>query len=280
MSGMRLGIHLPQYGRAAGPASIQAAARQAEDLGIDDVWVSEHQVVPAGMDFPPAYQYEPLMTLAWAGAVTERVGLGTSVMILPQHSTVGLANALASLDQLSGGRLILGAGVGWIEGEYQALGARFEERGPRMDESLDLLRACWADDPIDFQGKFHRVPGVRLLPKPAHEIPIWIGGGTERAYRRAVVRGDGFQLLRVPAAEIAPLVSRLRAERPEPEFTISVRVDWDGLSTDAELIQRELDGYRAAGVQHVLCCPAQRTQSLWLRSVEALAKLAEPLRVS
>ncbi len=277
---MRFGIHLPQYGRAAGPESIQAAARQAEDLGLDDVWVSEHQVVPADMDFPPAYQFEPLMTLAWAGAVTLRVGLGTSVMILPQHSAVGLANALASLDALCGGRLTLGAGVGWIQGEYQAMGASFEDRGPRMDETLDLLRACWADDPIVFEGQFHRVDGVRLLPKPSHPIPIWIGGSSERAYRRAIRRGDGFQFLRTSAAEAAPIIERLRAERPEPSFSLSVRVDWDGLRGDADSMRRELDGYQNVGMQHVLCCPGQRSQSDWLRSVEELAKLFEPFRES
>jgi probable F420-dependent oxidoreductase len=275
---MRLGIHLPQYGRAAGPEAIQAAARQAEQLGLDDVWVSEHQVVPADMDFPPAYQFEPLMTLAWAGAVTQRVGLGTSVMILPQHSGVGLANAVASLDALSGGRVTLGAGVGWIEGEYQAMGASFADRGPRMDETLDLLRACWRDDPIHFDGAFHHVEGVRLLPKPARPIPIWIGGKTERAYRRATGRGDGFQFLRTPAGEVAPIIGRLRGERPEASFTLSVRVDWDGLRTDESEIRRELEGYRDAGMQHVLCCPAQRSLDDWLRSVEAIAKLCEPFR--
>jgi probable F420-dependent oxidoreductase len=273
---MRVGIHLPQYGRAAGPEAIQAAARQAEALGLDDVWVSEHQVVPADMDFPPAYQFEPLMTLAWAGAVTQRVGLGTSVMILPQHSGVGLANALASLDALSGGRVTLGAGVGWIEGEYRAMGASFADRGARMDEMLDLLRVCWSDDPISFEGAFHKVEAVRLLPKPARPIPIWIGGKTERAYRRATERGDGFQFLRTPGAEVGPVIDRLRADRPETSFTLSVRVDWDGLRTDADEIQRELDAYQAAGIQHLLCCPAQRSLDDWLRSVEALAKLCEP----
>lgn len=275
---MRMGVHLPQYGRAAGAEAIQTAARQAETLGLHDVWVSEHQVVPADMEFPPAYQFEPLMTLAWAGAVTSRVGLGTSVLILPQHSGVGLANALASLDALSGGRVILGAGVGWIEREYQAMGARFEDRGPRMDETLDLLRACWNDDPITFNGTFHHVDAVRLLPKPVRPIPIWIGGTTERAHRRAATRGDGFQFLRTKSDAVVPVIERLRRDRPEETFSLSVRLDWDGLRSDPDEMRRELDAYQAAGMQHVLCCPAQRTLDEWLRSVDALAKVFEAYR--
>lgn len=158
------------------------------------------------------------------------------------------------------------------------MGASFADRGPRMDETLDLLRACWTQDPITFQGKFYQVDAVRLLPKPAHPIPIWVGGKTERAYRRAVARGDGFQLLRTPANEVGPILERLRSERPEESFTISVRVDWDGLRTDADEIRRELEGYLAAGMQHVLCCPGQTRPDDWLRSVEQLAVLCEPFR--
>jgi probable F420-dependent oxidoreductase len=275
---MRVGIHLPQYGRAAGAEAIRRAALQAEDLGLDDVWVSDHQVVPADVSYPPAFLFEPLMTLAWAGAVTRRVGLGTSVLVLPQHAPVALANALASLDQLSGGRLILGAGIGWLVGEFAALGASFADRGPRMDEILGLLRACWEQDPIEFRGRFHRVEGVRLLPKPARRIPIWLGGRSEPAYRRAVAHGDGFQLLRTTPEEARAAVARLRRDRPGSDFAISLRVDWDGLRDDPEKLRRELDAYRDAGVQHVLCVPAQSKLDAWLESAERLATVFAHIR--
>ena len=275
---MRFGIHLPQYGRAAGPESIERAAEQAEELGLDDVWVSDHQVVPAALEYPPAFQYDPLMTLAWAGAATRRVRLGTSVLVLPQYGTVALANSLASLDRLCAGRLTLGAGVGWLEGEFRALGASFANRGRRMDEMIDVLRACWQTDPTSFAGEFHQLDAIRLLPKPQGSIPIWLGGSSERAYARAVAKGDGFQLLRVPAAEVAPLIERLRGDRPEPEFTLSMRVDWDGLRSPADEIRRELEGYARAGIQHVMATPGQRTLDDWLRSVEVLSSLFEPFR--
>jgi probable F420-dependent oxidoreductase len=268
---MRFGIHLPQYGRAASADAIQRAAQQAEALGLADVWVSDHQVVPAGLSYPAAFLFEPLMALAWAGAVTQRVGLGTSVLVLPQYAPVALANALASLDQLSGGRLILGAGIGWLEGEFAALGARFSDRGRRMDEILPLLRACWEQDPIRFDGRFYRVDDVRLLPKPARRIPIWLGGRSEAALRRAVAQGDGFQLLRSPPGAARRSIDRLRRDRPGADFAISLRLERDGLRDDPEALRRELEDYRAAGVEHVLCVPAQSELDAWLRSVERLA---------
>lgn len=267
---MRFGVHLPQYGRASGAESLRRAALQAEELGFDDVWVSDHQVVPAAASYPPPYLFEPLVSLTWAAAATRRIGLGTSVLVLPQHGGVAVANALASLDQLSGGRLTLGVGAGWLEGEYRALGRDFATRGARLDEMIDLLRACWTEDPVTFEGRFHGLRDVRLLPKPAHAIPIWVGGGSEPAWRRAVARGDGFHAIGLSPEEVVPVLRRLRAERPEPEFTFSLRRGWDGLRRDAGEIEAELEAYAKSGVQHLLAAPVQAGADDWLRSVEAL----------
>lgn len=270
---MRLGSHLPQYGRVASAEAVTRAARHAEELGFSDVWVSDHVVHPAAQPYPSPYLYDPLLTLTWAAAVTERVGLGTSVLVLPHHNPLWLANALASLDALSGGRLTIAAGVGWSEAEFVALGQSFHDRGRRTDEIIDLLRTVWRDDPATFHGEFYDFADVRVLPRPAHPITVWVGGGVEAAYRRAVERGDGFQLIGVTPDEARDPVARLRRDRPEPEFVISLRTGWDPGGMEHDRIRRECDEYAAAGVEHVVCAPWRAALDDWLRSMEQLADL-------
>jgi len=270
---MRVGVHLPQYGRAAGPDAIARAARRAEELGFSDVWVSDHVVQPAAQDYPSPYLYDPLLTLGWAAAVTSRIRLGTSVLVVPAHEPVGLANQLASLDALSKGRLTIAVGAGWSEGEFQALGAGFPDRGRRLDEALDLFRCLWRDDPASFHGAYRSFDDIRLLPKPAGEIPIWIGGRSEPAYRRAVAKGDGFQMIGLTPEQAAPLVSRLRAERPEPSFVMSLRTGWDPLGMPPSTIAEEQVAFAEAGIQHVVSAPWRNDIDSWIQAMEALAAI-------
>ena len=201
---MTYGIHLPQYGRVASGDAVSRAARHAEDLGFSDVWVSDHIVHPAEQTYPSPFLLDPFATLSWAAAVTTRVRLGTSVLVVPQHNPVWLANHLASVDAMSGGRLIVGAGVGWSKREYDALGQSFETGARRMDEIIDLLRAAWSDDPVTFDGAGHHLDAIRFLPKPAGEIPIWIGGGVEASFRRARRQGRRLPRRRPEAAGAGP----------------------------------------------------------------------------
>jgi probable F420-dependent oxidoreductase len=271
---VRIGIHLPQYGRVGGPEAIRRAALLAEELGFAEVWVSDHVVHPASQTYPSPHLFDPLLTLAWAGAVTSNVGLGTSVLVIPQHNPLELANQLASLDSLSAGRLTLIAGVGWSKLEFEALGYSFHDRGRRTDEILDLLRVCWRDDPATFEGHFYRFADIRVLPRPAHEIPIWIGGSAEPAFQRGVERGSGFQIIGVKPAEARPLVERLRRDRPDSaSFTISLRTGWDPQGMESDEIRRERDEFEAAGVQHVVAAPWRTDLDAWLRSMDLLADL-------
>lgn len=270
---MQYGIHLPQYGRVANADAITRAARHAETLGFAHVWVSDHTVHPAAQSYPSPHLYDPLVTLTWAAAATERIGLGTSVLVVPQHNPLELANALASIDNLSGGRLTVGAGVGWSEAEYRALGYDFHDRGDRMDEILDLLRQAWRDDPVTFDGKHYAFDDIRFLPKPAHPIPIWIGGSVEAAFRRAVTKGDGFQAVGIKPEEAGPIVERLRRDRPEPEFVISTRTGWDPQGMDPDEIRAEREAFESAGVQYVVAAPWQRDTDAWLRSMDLLAEV-------
>jgi len=272
---MRIGIHLPHIGRKAAPEAIRRAAIQAEELGFADAWSSEHIIIPKGAPYPPsAIFYDPVLTLTWAAAHTKRIGLGTSVLVLPMRHPLPLAKELATLQNLSEGRLILGAGVSWMAAEFAALGVPFRERGGRMDEGIAMMLAVWGEDPVSFSAR--HIPAVieemRMLPQPVKPIPIWIGGSSEAALARAL-RLDGWHGSRLSPEAAVPIVRRLREKRPDPEFTISLRSSWDG-KDDAALGAR-LAAYAAAGVDHVLVEPAEREIDDWLGAVGRVARAAE-----
>jgi probable F420-dependent oxidoreductase len=271
---VKLGIHLPQYGRVASGDAIQRAARLAEERGFADVWVSDHIVHPAAQDYPSPYLLDPLLALTWAAAVTSEVGLGTSVLVVPQYHPLWLANATWSLDALSGGRLTLGVGVGWSEAEFTALGQSFGDRGRRTDEMLEILQACWTTDPTSFSGEFYDFTDIRVQPKPAHSIDIWVGGAGAAARRRAARFGAGYQLIGLDEHTVVEPVRQLREEHPDPErFTISLRTGWDPQGMDVDRIRSERDAFEAAGVQHVVSAPWRSDTDEWLRSMELLADI-------
>ena len=255
---------------------IPRAARLAEELGFDDVWVSDHLVVPAAQAYPAPYLYDPLMALAFAAASTSSIGLGTSVLVGPQYpSPLALANSLASLDHLSGGRLTVGIGIGWSQAEYEALHAPFDHRGERLDEMVDLFRTAWRDDPASHDGKHYAFSDVRVLPKPAHEIPIWIGGGSAAAFTRAFTRGDGYHGIGVAPDDAKALVERVRTRRPEESFTISLRMPWDAKSVEADDMKRERDACASAGIQHIVAAPERGDLDTWLTGMETIAGALE-----
>jgi len=272
---MELGIHLPQAGEQATPELIKRAALRAEDMGLSDVWVSEHIIVPKDATYPPSPKfYDPVVTLTWVAAVTKRIKLGTSVLVLPLRHPLPLAKELATLQNFSEGRLILGAGVGWLEAEFAALGVPFRERGRRMDEGLAMMRAVWTEDPVTFQSKY--IPAVitdmRTTPLPTRKIPIWIGGTAEAQLRRTITSADGWHGSRIPPEEVAPIARRLRAERPETGFAISMRIRWDG--KDAGELRARLAAYGDIGVGHVLVEPNNREVDDWDAIIEGVGRIA------
>ncbi len=276
---MKFGIHLPQIGEHVTPEMVGSAAREAEELGYDSIWVNDHLAVPADAPYPPACILEPIITLTWAAAQTKTIVLGTSVLLLALRHPVHLAKELASLDILSGGRLILGAGVGWLEGEFEALGIPFAERGPRTDESIRLLRACWSEDPIESEAEIiaAKTKNIRALPQPGRRIPIWIGGNSAAARRRAKQMGDGWHGLaaRSTPEELRPLVEGLRAETG-PDFRITLRTFGDALKDDTEQLKRDLDAYGSMGVNGIVSEPRQRDPARRRQAVEAMYRLVEP----
>lgn len=260
---MKIGV-LPLFAKniICNPAWVAEFVGTAEEEGVESIWGVEHVLVAE--NYAPNYPYsddgrapatpdtvmpDPLEWLSFAAALSKTVKLGTSVMVLPQHSPVQLAKRLATIDQLSGGRMMLGAGLGWQEEEYSALNVPFARRGARMDEYVAALRALWTQEPASFDGEFVRFRRVfsDVRPAQAAGIPIIIGGSTEAAAKRAGRIGDGFYPYVISPEDLAlriddTLHAADAAGRPRSaiEFTV-----WPGswqfrASLDPGVMQRYL----------------------------------------
>jgi probable F420-dependent oxidoreductase len=292
-----VGVTLPNYGPLASAATLVHLAQRAEALGFDSVWVADHLVAPCDVasvyPFDARAQpaparldglvefYEPLVTLAYLAAATRRVRLGVSVYVVPYRNPVVTAKLIATLDALSGGRVIFGAGVGWLREEFTAVGADARRRGRVTDEYLEVCRRLWRDEIASFAGAHYRLPPVRSGPKPAQRPwpPIWIGGNSPAALARAVALGDGLHLIDVAPEAIRPravdLARRLAgAGRSRAGFALSVRqsvlVSADPPTAEhplvgtAEKVRRDREAYADAGIDYLVVSPPRGT------SVDAL----------
>ena len=274
MSTMRIGAKLPSSGGDPARLGVPVMARRLEEAGFDSVWASDHVVMtedtsrsyyPFGDDGSPGWDvstpwYDALIVLAQAAAVTERVELGTAVLVLPQRHPVVLAKQVASLDALAGGRVALGVGAGWFREEFEALGVEFDTRGKRFSEWLTLLRRCWDGRPGAFDGVHYQLPeGVIHEPTPVGPVPLLIGGVSGVALRRAATQGDGWLGLqrtdRLAPDAARAAVERMRAEartagRDPAQLRVTMRTI--GSAGNAETIARALPDLAAAGVHEVV----------------------------
>jgi probable F420-dependent oxidoreductase len=188
---VHFGVILPNYGRDSNPEAIRRTAALAEELGFDSVWATEHIIVgPEGVN-PYGRVYAPLVTLAWIAGWTERIGLGTSIVLVPLHQPMLLAKEIATLQELSGGRFTLGVGVGWHKDEYDFIGVPFEGRGRRADEAIRVMRALWNGE-RDYDGPLWSFHAATAEPHPSPQPEIWVGGSSEPAIRRARELGDAW----------------------------------------------------------------------------------------
>jgi len=184
-------VILPNFGSGSSPARIRAFAEAAEELGFQSVWVTEHIVVgPEGVN-PYGRVYDPLVTLGWVAGWTERVGLGTSIVLVPLHNPFHLAKEVATLQELSSGRVTLGVGLGWHPDEFAFMGVPFGGRGRRADEAIRLMRALWSGSP-SFEGRYWSYREATAEPHPSPQPEIWVGGSSDRAIRRARELGDAW----------------------------------------------------------------------------------------
>jgi len=303
---MEFGCHLPVFGRAATRAGLLTFARDMERLGYESLWASDHIVIPHTIrsrypysdtgQFPLAADatfLEPLTALAMVAGVTERAKLGTTVLVLPHRHPVLAAKMLATLDHLSGGRVILGAGVGWMREEIELLGAPFDARGAWSDEAIRIMRACWRDERTRFHGRFFSFDDIGCFPKPMRgDIPIWMGGHSKPALRRIVALADGWHAAFPTAAGLESGLAELRAEcarqkRRFEELAITLRAglairtsaggpDRKALQGTPEEIVADLKAFKALGVRHVLMEASHRDLGQMTRTFETFARDIRP----
>jgi probable F420-dependent oxidoreductase len=198
---MKIGVVFPQIESGTDPGFIRDYAQAAESLGYDHILIYDH-VVGANTASRPKWSgpytskhtfHEPFVVFGYMAACTQRIELATGVIILPQRQTALVAKQAAEVDVLSGGRLRLGIGVGWNDVEFDALGMNFHDRGARCVEQMKVMRALWTQETVTFEGKWHRIPDAGINPLPVRRpIPLWIGGESEVALRRAARIADGW----------------------------------------------------------------------------------------
>ena len=192
---MKVGVVLPTYRRLASAENIRLAAQMSESLGFDSVWVTDHVVVPSGSveAFGPSF-YEAVTVMSYVAAITSRIQIGAAILIVPYRHPLLLAKMLATADQLSGGRLIVGAGLGWLESESDLMGVPHGRRARVADETLGAMRACWEGGEPEFHGDVYDFSGFHFAPRPHsnRRLPILVGGASTAALRRAARFGDGW----------------------------------------------------------------------------------------
>jgi probable F420-dependent oxidoreductase len=264
---MDFGICLPNFPDGASPEGIEAAAEIAERLGWSAAWTTDHVLVPHDSAAEYGRIYEAMLTLAWVGARHPSLRLATSVIVVPQRNAVVLAKELASLDSLSGGRVIAGVGVGWNRTEFGNLGMseRFKVRGAYLDETIRLWRHLWSGSSEPFHGRFHQIDDFAFgpLPQQGAGLPIVVGGRAERALRRAGKIGDGYHASVSSPAQYGERVPVVRAAaeaagRPMPWLSARARVEFQAATTTGyamrgspEAIAAEIHAFAGVGVTHL-----------------------------
>jgi len=298
---MKIGICLPHYGRPIETGRMLDVVAHAEEAGLDSIWVTDHVIVPRDMSLIYRdHMLDPLAVLPWLAGVTSRIALGTSVIVLPYRSPIPVAKLLASVDVLSGGRLIFGAAVGWVEAEFDALGVPMKERGSRTDEALELIRTLWTQEYPEITTARHQLAGLKASPMPLQKPrpPILIGGSGDAAFRRVARLGDGWH-----ASSCSPQTFRAGAlavqnhwkdagREGQPDLTLRIPMLIEGVHRPAvdpgllgarhvvrgglQNVLRELRAYQSAGCTHVAVEVSYSTFPAILQTIDLLADEVMP----
>jgi probable F420-dependent oxidoreductase len=295
---MQLGVSLPHTGALASPSFLRDFAVAADELGFGSLWGVDHMVMPHHTDSlytlgrKPAPiaddavsgllapNYEMHSSLTFVAGVTSRIRLGTAVAVLPIRNAVMNARQVATLDVLSGGRVIYGVGVGWLQEEADAMGMPWDRRGARSDEHIALMRALWCADGdlVEFHGEFHDLPPMDPEPRPVQRpVPILVGGHSDVALRRAGRTGDGWIAAMMSPDRLAAHWDVVRQEADAAGRDAEALMLVSGVSARGE--QAELEWYRAyaeVGVDHLNVHVLRDTPAATLTELERIAREVLP----
>ena len=268
---MEIGCHLPNQGPLATRDAVVTFAREAEQRDVASLWISDHVIFPrtatgsypgGRFPHPPDKPYlEPVTVLTAAAVVTDKARLGSSVFILGHRHPVVMAKMLASIDALSGGRLICGVGVGWWKEELEILGVPFHARGRQADEAIRAFKALWTMDNPVFEGEFFKFRDIGFAPKPVQKPhpPIWVGGDSPGAFRRVVTLGDGWHATSKTPAQFKEALGRLRvvadtAGRKWETIKLSLRFGLSDalLAEGTQAVVDQLGEFKRLGLSHVV----------------------------
>jgi probable F420-dependent oxidoreductase len=291
---MDYGLALPALGDAATREGIEAAAELAERHGFVDVWGTDHLLVDASAAEDYGRIYEVVTTLAWVAGRFRKVRVGASVIVVPMRNAVVLAKELATIDDLSNGRLVAGVGVGWHRAEFSNVGVadRFQVRGAYLEETIQLWRHLWSGSKEPFHGRFHSFDDFVFgpLPPQGEGLPIWIGGRNDKALQRAGRLADAYHSSAAGPSAFAERVPVIRAAaeaaaRPMPRLSARVRLDIGGmpdpsiytLHGNPEQVAAEVRAFAAVGVDHLLLAFPERDPSALSRAVERFVTDVRPL---
>jgi probable F420-dependent oxidoreductase len=284
-----VGIVFPQTEFNGDAAAVRDYAQTVEELGFSHIAAYDHVLGanperPGGLLGPYSYRsafFEPFVLFSFMAGFTSRIGFATNIIILPQRQTALAAKQAASLDVLSGGRLRLGVGLGWNEPEYIALNENFKNRGRRIEEQIQVLRALWTQPLVQFKGRWHTIPDAGLNPLPIQQpIPIWMGGTAEPAIHRAARLADGWMSNIRSPQDAAPVVALLQQDlvrlgRDPQNFGIEARIQFG--AGNPQDWQNAVAGWKACRVTHLSVNTMGSGLSGPAAHLEAAARLADEL---
>ncbi len=292
---MRFGVCVPNYGESGSPEAIRNIAVEAEKLGFDSIWCTDHLLMPPDSNTPYDRIFESITTIAYLAAITTKVRLGISSLITAMRNPAVVAKQLATVDNLSNGRLILATSAGWNEKEFGHLGSNYHNRGRRLDESLRLIRTLW-NGGTSFESKLlhQKFSNATFSPPPVQKhLTIWIAGSSPAAMKRAATLGDAWHPHVLPLDEFAKLVSQFRENFPQardkpvcPRLVVNLKAEKSEytsplgqrrilLSANRADSRRIIDGLKELGVSYVVLVPSPDGKATVSTQIEAMKTVAQ-----